>query len=169
LKGKGLKVNDAEYLASDQGSIREVAVPTPRERYRAALAQRTALENQVARLQRQLDPVTHQSADPIDVARRVQMARELLGPACQRLRDAIERCIVLRPAAQQQPRPRREPQPVVRLETPSRSRTASDYRGMSMQQITRDWSIEDWRQFARSKDRYEQRNLGYMTRDLRHG
>jgi hypothetical protein len=131
------------------------------------LAERTFAEQQVERLRRQLDPAVHQSADAIDRLRRITMARELLPGAVARLRSAIERCIALRPAAQ--PRPRREPTPVVWLNQPPRSRSAADYRGMGMTELTRNWSLSDWQDFARSKDRYEQRNLSYTTRDLRHG
>ena len=90
--------------ASDR-LVCEVVAATAREKYRRVLRDRTVLENQVARLERQLDVQTHHSMDPIDVR---GDQRTLLPGACQRLAAAIERCIALRPAPQ--PRPRQKPE-----------------------------------------------------------
>jgi hypothetical protein len=118
-------VNDEQFLASDRGRIREVVVPTSRERYRAALAERTFAERQVERLRRQLDPMTATTTDPIELQRRIGMVHQLLPSACQRLRSAIERCMALRPASPPS-RPRREPSPVVWLNQPAaKSRAAA--------------------------------------------
>ena len=115
-------MNDEQFLNSDRGRIREIVSPTPRQRYQQALRERDFSERQVERLRRQAtDPAVHTTADPADLLRRIAMARELLGPACERLAAAIERCTVLRPASQ--PRQQRKPQPVVWLQQPARAHT----------------------------------------------
>jgi hypothetical protein len=119
--------------------------------FAAAARKVSELHQQIAYARYMSDPLNGRG-DALDRQRQAEMAAVAMLGAVKRLRlaEAEQSDAAFRIK-------KHRPKPMVRLNTPpARSRSS-----MSMTELTRTWTLQDWQEFARSKDRYEERNLGY--------